>query len=129
MNPLQGAAELGTELQTTANRFLRFLDTPASAETTKVSSFDPAELNRGKVTVYLVLPPDHNAGPIGPCFGCGSAPTLRAVVRGGLGSTTRCISCWTKLKSLGHSNRWTMRWTSSGLWSPANLTCSNRSDN
>ena len=50
--------ELGSTL-TTTNRFLRFLDTLAVADSTKTSSFDPADLRKGKMTVYLILPPDH----------------------------------------------------------------------
>src|SRR5262249_5280462 len=50
--------ELASTL-TPTNRFLRFLDTIPVAESTRAGSFDPAELLTGKMTVYLVLPPDH----------------------------------------------------------------------
>ena len=50
--------ELASTL-TTTGRFLRFLDTLAIAESTRSSSFDPAQLLTGKMSVYLVLPPEH----------------------------------------------------------------------
>src|SRR6185437_12001049 len=46
-------------VMSTCNRHLRFLDTPAIAESTGSSSFDPARLRKGKLTIYLVLPPEH----------------------------------------------------------------------
>ena len=46
-------------MMTTTNRFLRFLDTLAVADSTKTSSFNPADLRKGKMTVYLILPPEH----------------------------------------------------------------------
>lgn len=68
---------------TTSNRFLRFLDTMAIAENTRTSSFDPARLRNGKMTVYLVLPPEHlraQAALMRMWIGA----MLRAVVEGGL---------------------------------------------
>jgi type IV secretion system protein VirD4 len=50
--------ELASTL-TTANRHTGNLDTPAIAKITTSSSFDPAELRPGKMTVYIVLPPKH----------------------------------------------------------------------
>jgi type IV secretion system protein VirD4 len=44
---------------TTVGRFMKFLDTIAVAENTKESTFDPADLLKRKMTVYLVLPPEH----------------------------------------------------------------------
>ncbi len=44
---------------TTANRHLRFLDTLAIAANTKASSFDLAGLRDGRMTVYLILPPEY----------------------------------------------------------------------
>lgn len=43
----------------TANRHTAFLDTLAVSQSTGASSFEPAELMTGKVTVYLVLPPEY----------------------------------------------------------------------
>ncbi len=58
---------------TTINRFLTFLDTIPIAESTNESTFDAGDLVKRKVTVYLVLPPEHVRAN-GPCFACGSAP-------------------------------------------------------
>ena len=83
--------ELSSAL-TTTNRFMRFLDEIAIADSTKSSSFNPADLLNGKVTVYLVLPPDRMraesallrlsplaAYPVGGflcCSGCGNHQPL-----------------------------------------------------
>lgn len=66
-----------------ALRHLRFLGTPAIAKNTSASSFDPAELRNDKMTVYLILPPEHmrsQAGLLRMWIGS----LLRAVVKGGL---------------------------------------------
>ncbi len=68
---------------TTTGRFLRFLDTVAVAESTKTSSFDPADLRKGKMTVYLILPPEHMRAQ-SPLLRMWIGSLLRAVVRGGL---------------------------------------------
>jgi type IV secretion system protein VirD4 len=72
-----------TSTLTTTNRFLRFLDTGAVAHSTRRSTFDPADLLKGKMTVYLVLPPDRihaQAGLLRLWIGS----MLRVVVKGGL---------------------------------------------
>jgi type IV secretion system protein VirD4 len=74
--------ELGSTM-TTTNRFLRFLDTLAVADSTKTSSFDPADLLKGKLTIYLVLPPEHMRAQ-SPLLRLWIGSLLRAVVRGGL---------------------------------------------
>jgi type IV secretion system protein VirD4 len=76
--------ELGSTL-TTTSRFLRFLDTLAVADSTKTSSFDPADLRKGKMTVYLILPPEHMRAQ-SPLLRMWIGSLLRAVVRGGLQS-------------------------------------------
>jgi type IV secretion system protein VirD4 len=68
---------------TTALRHLRFLGTPAIVNNTRSSSFDPAELRDGRMTIFLVLPPDRahaQAGLLRMWIGS----LLRACVRGGL---------------------------------------------
>jgi type IV secretion system protein VirD4 len=68
---------------TTVSRFLKFLDSIAVAENTTESTFDPADLVRRKMTVYLVLPPEHvRAGQALLRLWIGTM--LRAVVKGGL---------------------------------------------
>ena len=39
-------------------RHLRFLGTPAVAASTATSTFDPADLRRGKMTAFCILPPE-----------------------------------------------------------------------
>ena len=65
------------------SRFLKFLDTIAVSENTTESTFDPADLVKGKMTVYLVLPPQHvraHQALLRMWIGT----MLRAVVKGGL---------------------------------------------
>ncbi len=85
---------------TTTNRHLDFLDTLAIAENTRASSFDPADLCKGKMTVYLVLPPDQmgpQAGLLRMWIGC----LLRAVVRGGLQEKNKVHFILDEAASLG----------------------------
>jgi type IV secretion system protein VirD4 len=44
---------------TTLDRHLRGFDSLAVAESTRRSTFDPRDLRAGKLTVYLILPPEH----------------------------------------------------------------------
>jgi len=76
--------ELSSTL-TTTSRFLRFLDTLAVSESTKTSSFNPDDLRKGKMTVYLILPPEHMRAQ-SPLLRMWIGSLLRAVVRGGLQS-------------------------------------------
>ena len=68
---------------TTTNRHLRFLDTLAINASTKSSSFDPAELRKGKLTAYLILPPEHMRVQ-SSLLRMWVSGMLRAVVRAGL---------------------------------------------
>ena len=81
--------ELGSTL-TTVNRFLRHLDTLAVAASTKASSFDPGQLLSGKMTIHLVLPPEH-ARANRRCCGCGSARRCGQFCAAGSRSGTVCI--------------------------------------
>jgi type IV secretion system protein VirD4 len=92
--------ELGSTM-TTTNRFLRFLDTLAVADSTKTSSFDPADLRKGKMTVYLILPPDHQRAQ-SSLLRMWIASLLRAVVRGGLREQTKIHYVLDESSSLGH---------------------------
>jgi type IV secretion system protein VirD4 len=92
--------ELASTL-TTSNRFLRFLDTLAIADSTKSSSFDPADLCKGRTTVYLVLPPEHmraQAGLLRMWIGS----MLRACVRGGFEARNKVHFVLDEAASLGH---------------------------
>jgi len=92
--------ELGSTL-TTTNRFLRFLDTLAIADSTKISSFNPSDLLKGKMTVYLILPPDHMRAQ-SPLLRMWIASLLRAVVRTGLQEKTKIHYVLDESSSLGH---------------------------
>ena len=86
---------------TTVSRHLRFLDTVAIAESTKASSFDPSGLRTGKMTVYLVLPPDHMRAQSGFLRMCITS-LLRAVIKGGLQEESRVHFILDEAASLGH---------------------------
>jgi type IV secretion system protein VirD4 len=55
----------------------------AVAESTKTSSFDPAKLRQGKLTVYLILPPEHMRAQ-SPLLRIWISALLLAVIKGGL---------------------------------------------
>lgn len=92
--------ELSSVLST-ANRHLRFLDTLTVAASTKASSFDPADLLTGKMTVYLVLPPEHMRAQ-SALLRLWIGSLLRAVVKGGLQETTKVHFVLDEAASLGH---------------------------
>ena len=92
--------ELSSTL-TTTNRFMRFLDTIAVADSTRRSSFDPADLLTGRLTVYLVLPPDHMRAQAA-LLRLWIGSMLRAVVKGGLQEQTRVHFVLDEAASLGH---------------------------
>jgi type IV secretion system protein VirD4 len=92
--------ELSSTL-TTTNRFMRFLDTIAVAESTRQSSFNPADLLTGKMTVYLVLPPEHMRAQ-SPLLRLWISSLLRAVVKGGLQEKTKVHFVLDEAASLGH---------------------------
>ncbi len=92
--------ELGSTL-TTSNRFLRYLDTPAVASSTRTSSFDPADLRQGRMTVYLIVPPDHMRTQ-SSLLRMWISALMRAVVRGGLQEKNRVHVVLDEAASLGH---------------------------
>jgi type IV secretion system protein VirD4 len=92
--------ELSSTL-TTTNRFMRFLDTIAISESTKESSFNPADLLTGKMTVYLILPPEHMRAQ-SPLLRLWIGSMLRAVVKGGLQEKTKVHFVLDEAASLGH---------------------------
>jgi type IV secretion system protein VirD4 len=92
--------ELGSTL-TTTNRFLRFLDTLAVANSTKSSSFGPTGLRKGKMTLYLILPPDHMRAQ-SPLLRMWIGSLLRAVVRDGLQEENKVHFVLDEAASLGH---------------------------
>jgi type IV secretion system protein VirD4 len=86
---------------TTVGRFMKFLDTIAVAQSTSESSFDPGDLVKRKVTVYLVLPPEHvRAQQALLRLWIGSL--LRAVVRAGLQEQNLVHFVLDEAATLGH---------------------------
>ena len=92
--------ELGSVL-TTTNRFLRFLDTSAIAENSTRSSFDPSGLRTGKMTTFLVLPPEH-ARAQSPLLRLWIGSMFRAVLRGGLQESNKVHFVLDEAAALGH---------------------------
>jgi type IV secretion system protein VirD4 len=92
--------ELGSVL-TTTNRFLRFLDTLAISDSTKGSTFAPADLLKGRMTVYLILPPEHMRAQ-SPLLRMWIGSMLRAIVRGGLQEKNKVHFVLDEAASLGH---------------------------
>lgn len=91
--------EKSSTLSTVA-RHLRFLDTPAIAAITRHSSFDPAALLNGKLTIYLILPAEHMRAQAG-LLRMWLSSLLRAVVRGGVQSHRRVHFVCDEAASLG----------------------------
>ena len=91
--------ELNSTL-TTTNRFMNFLDTLAVFESTKTSSFNPDDLRKGKLSVYLVLPPEYMRSQ-SPLLRLWIASLMRAVVRGGLQQTNLVHFILDEAASLG----------------------------
>jgi len=87
---------------TTVSRFLRFLDTPAMAASTQASSFNPANLKRGKVPMYvgIVLPPEQMKAGMG-WLRLIVGSMIRAVVREGLSESPRVHFVLDESASLG----------------------------
>lgn len=92
--------ELASTL-TTTNRFMRFLDTVPISDNTRTSSFNPSELITGKMTVYLVLPPEHMRAQ-SALLRLWIGTLLRAVVKGGLQDETKVHFVLDEAASLGH---------------------------
>ena len=85
---------------TTTSRFMSFLDTPAVVECTKSSSFDPAGLNEGKMSIYLVLPPAHLRTQ-SSLMRLWIGSLLKTVVRGGLQERNKVHFVLDEAASLG----------------------------
>ena len=86
---------------TTCNRFLRFLDSAALQHCTGSSTFDPADLKRGRMTVYLILPPEHMRAQ-SPLLRMWISSLLRAVVAEGLDESRKVHFILDEAAALGH---------------------------
>jgi type IV secretion system protein VirD4 len=91
--------ELASTL-TTTNRFMRFLDTIPVANNTRESSFNPADLLTGKMTVYLVLPEEHRRAQ-SPLLRLWIGAMFRAVIKGGVQENTKVHYVIDEAASLG----------------------------
>ena len=94
--------ELGSVL-TSVGRHLRFLDSPAIAESTKRSTFDPSNLLSGKMDIYEILPAEQmrtQSAIIRLWTGC----FIRTVIQGGL-SNRRIHLILNEANSLGHMDQ------------------------
>ena len=91
--------ELSSTL-TSTNRHLRFVDSPVIAASTASSSFDPSELITGKMTIYLILPPDRARSQTG-LLRLWVSSMFRAVIRGGLQETHKVNFILDEAASLG----------------------------
>lgn len=85
---------------TTVSRHLRFLDTLAVAESTRSSSFDPAALRTGKMTVYLILPPEHMRAQAA-LLRMWVGTLLRSIIEGGLQEENKVHLVLDEAASLG----------------------------
>jgi type IV secretion system protein VirD4 len=63
------------------SRQTSFLDSPAIQENTKESSFDPSDLRSGRLTIYLVLPPERLT-TLAPLMRMWLGTILRVLTRG-----------------------------------------------
>jgi type IV secretion system protein VirD4 len=86
---------------TTVGRMLDFLDSPAIARVTTASSFDPAELRNGKMTVYLTVPPERQKALI-PFTRMILGTMFRAIISGGLQEENKIHVLIDDAASLGH---------------------------
>lgn len=86
---------------TTVGRNMKFLDTLAVAASTRTSSFDPAALRTGKLSVYCVLPPDFMRSQ-SPLLRMWISTLMRAVVTGGLQERNKIHFILDEAASLGH---------------------------
>ncbi|QEH36597.1 Conjugal transfer protein TraG [Aquisphaera giovannonii] len=100
--------ELGQPLEkelsgilSTVSRHLKFLNTPLVAANTKTSSFDPAELVNGKMTIYLILPTQYLRSHAG-LLRMWISSMLRAVVRCGTQEDRLVHFLIDEAASLGH---------------------------
>jgi type IV secretion system protein VirD4 len=92
--------ELGS-VMTTVNRFLMFLDTIPIAKSTTESTFDPTDLVKKKMTVYLILPPEHVRAQQA-LLRLWVGTMLRACVKGGLQEKKLVHFVLDEAASLGH---------------------------
>lgn len=77
-----------SSVMSTVDRHLRFLTTPSIAASTSSSSFDPAMLKKGNMTIYAILPPDRMRAQAG-ILRMWMGSFFRAVIQCGLDETKK----------------------------------------
>jgi type IV secretion system protein VirD4 len=85
---------------TTVNRHMRFLDTVSIAASTKASSFDSQDLRNGRMTIYLILPPEFLRSQ-SALLRMWIGSLLRACVRAGLQEANKVHFVLDEAASLG----------------------------
>ena len=78
-----------------------WLDTPAIAESTRKSNFNPADLLSGKMSIFLVLPPEKTRSHSG-LLRCWISTLLRECVKGGLQEQNKIVFVLDEAASLEH---------------------------
>lgn len=92
--------ELGSVL-TTTNGHLRFISSLPVAASLRESTFDPADLRKRPMSVYLVIPPQYQRTQSG-LMRLWITSLLRGVVQGGLGEHNPVLFMLDECASLGH---------------------------
>lgn len=87
-------------VMSTANRHTSFLDTVPVADSTRKSSFDIKDLPKGKMTVYLILPPEYLRSQ-SALLRMWIGAMLRVCVRSGLGEQNKVHFVLDEAASLG----------------------------
>jgi len=94
--------ELGS-VMTTCGRFLSFLDSPAVAKSTTTSSFDPKELLTGKMSIFLIVPPEYLRVSV-PLIRVWLSTLMLIVVKGGVKNKRLTYFVIDEAGSLSHLN-------------------------
>lgn len=91
--------ELGS-VMTTANRHTQFLDTPLVAANTSRGNFDPGLLKTGRMSVYLILPPEKLA-TLAPLMRLWIGCIMQALVRQGADESQQVLFLLDEAAHLG----------------------------
>jgi type IV secretion system protein VirD4 len=90
-----------SSVMTTVQRHTAWMDSPAVAACMTTNSFDPASLRSGKVSVYLVLPPERLAGTLAPLMRMWLGSILRIVSRTGADERRQVLFLLDEVAQLG----------------------------
>jgi type IV secretion system protein VirD4 len=90
-----------SSIMSTVQRHSAFLDSPAVAACTLRSSFDPRELRSGRMTAYLILPPERLVS-LAPLMRMWVASILRTLARGTASERNPVLFLIDEAAHLGH---------------------------